>query len=344
MAFLLPAVQYRNVRIDKSEGGCHVDESQNGKNAVQACDKPLLTVEQQIAHMKAKGITFELCSEEEAAAHLRTKCQFFRVYAYRKLFEKRVCGKRDGQYVNLDFGHLKTLSNLDRKLRDVLLPMTLDVEHFAKVRLLAAAEDNCEDGYAIMREYRESLSGGQRSYIDAELDRRTNDPYVGTVVRKYRVDMPVWVFCEAVPFGIFSGLVKFCADRWDDAELDDMHYLLKYARSVRNATAHGACWINGITDPDPRKRPPAALVNALSDAGISKRLRSKWLCGARMVQLCAMLYLYGRIVPPGIVRTERKSQLTSLFETVQTCGIPEENPAIAALMFIKRLTGAAGLL
>ncbi len=46
----------------------------------------MLTVEQQIAHMKSKGITFDLVSEEDAVAHLRTKCQFFRIYAYRKLF------------------------------------------------------------------------------------------------------------------------------------------------------------------------------------------------------------------------------------------------------------------
>lgn len=36
--------------------------------------KPMLTVEQQIAHMKSKGIAFKLVSEEEAAAHLREKC------------------------------------------------------------------------------------------------------------------------------------------------------------------------------------------------------------------------------------------------------------------------------
>lgn len=29
--------------------------------------KPLLTVEQQLVHLKAKGVTFDLCNEEEAA-------------------------------------------------------------------------------------------------------------------------------------------------------------------------------------------------------------------------------------------------------------------------------------
>ncbi|MBM6905421.1 Abi family protein [Collinsella tanakaei] len=306
--------------------------------------KPLLTIGQQIAHMKAKGIAFELCSEEEAASHLRTKCQFFRVYAYRKLFPKHVGGPRDGQYVNLDFGHLKTLSNLDRMLRDVLLPMTLDVEHFAKVRLLAAAEDHGEDGYALMRDYYESRSEEQRSYIESELDRRMKDPYVGAVVRKYRYDMPVWAFCEVVPFGMFSGLVKSCADRWEDEDLQDVHYLLKYTRSVHNATAHGACGVNGLTDADPHMRPPASLVNALTSTEVPKRLRAKWLRGTRMVQMCAMLHLYAQIVPAGEARAERERHLASLFAAVRSGDVPVENPAVAALLFIERLTKAVGLL
>ena len=306
--------------------------------------KPLLTAEQQIAHMKSKGITFDLCSEEEAATYLRDKCQFFRVYAYRKSFDKHVGGKRDGQYANLDFGHLRALSGLDCMLRDALLPMTLDIEHFAKVRLLVAAEDHGEDGYSVMHDYLASASERQRSYLDAELDRRERDPYVGTVVRKYRDNIPVWAFCEAVPLGAFSGLVKFCAERWADSELDEIHYLLKYTRSVRNFTAHGACSLNELSGPSPAMRPPAVLVNALKDAGISRRLRSKWLKGARMVQMCAMLYLYNEVVPDGAVRSRRVDALQSLFDAVHGCLVPPENQAIAALLFAERLTVALGLL
>ena len=236
-----------------------MDESQDDNAAERRHDKPLLTVEQQIAHMKAKGITFELCTEEDAAQHLRTKCQLFRVYAYRKLFPKHVGGLRDGQYANLDFGHLKELSNLDRKLRDVLLPMTLDVEHFAKVRLLAAAEDHAEDGYAIMRDYREASTEEQRKHLKTELKQRRNDPYAGAVVRKYQDDMPVWAFCEVVSFGTFTDLLRFRADRWDDKRLRRDHYQYKDTRQVRNASAHAlcACAHNGST---PSSRAVSAQV------------------------------------------------------------------------------------
>lgn len=306
--------------------------------------KPMLTDEQQIAHMKSKGITFDLVSEEDAAAHLRTKCQFFRIYAYRKLFPKYVGGPHDGKYVKLDFGHLKTLSNLDRQLRDILLAMTLDIEHFAKVRLLSAAEEHGEDGYAIMRAYRASLPKNDRFRIEGELKKRRNDPYAGGVVRKYLGDMPIWAFCEVVPFGIFADLVRFCATRRGDKDLRDVHYQLKNSRQIRNAGAHGACILNDVASPSPSKRSPAVLVNAMNALGIPKRLRSKWLRSRRMVQICSLLYLFSQIVPKGEVRSDRKATLMELFAEVDACGLPPENPSMAALLFLKRLTSSLGLL
>lgn len=65
--------------------------------------KPILTIEQQIEHLKQKGVAFELCSEEEAADYLRDKCNFFKLASYRKLFSKYEGGPRDGRYVDLDF-------------------------------------------------------------------------------------------------------------------------------------------------------------------------------------------------------------------------------------------------
>ncbi len=121
--------------------------------AAEAHPKPMLTVEQQIAHMKTKGITFNLVSEGEAAAHLREKCQFFRVYAYRSS-SPSTSAARGTASMWVSTSETSTSSPTSTEsLRDALLPMTLDVEHFAKVRLLAAAEDRGEDGYAVMRDY-----------------------------------------------------------------------------------------------------------------------------------------------------------------------------------------------
>ena len=126
--------------------------------------KPILTIEQQIEHLKQKGVAFELCSEEEAADYLRDKCNFFKLASYRKLFSKYEGGPRDGRYVDLDFGQLRLLAALDQELRHALLGMTLDIEHFQKVTLLREMEDRGEDGYAIVADYMASLTTANREY------------------------------------------------------------------------------------------------------------------------------------------------------------------------------------
>ena len=54
--------------------------------------KPILTIEQQIMHLKQKGVFFELCAEAEAARILTGQDHYFRLAAYRVLFPKRVGG------------------------------------------------------------------------------------------------------------------------------------------------------------------------------------------------------------------------------------------------------------
>ena len=179
--------------------------------------KPPLTVEQQLVHLKAKGVTFDLCNEEEAATYLSDKCQFFRVIAYRKLFDKHVGGERDGQYINLDFAQLRYLAGLDRQFRDVMLAMSLDIEHFAKARLLHDLTLHAdEDGYSVVADYREELKSSGRMYMENELRARKGDDYCGDIIQKYAGGMPLWALLEVVSFGTLIGMMKFCADRWGD--------------------------------------------------------------------------------------------------------------------------------
>ena len=101
--------------------------------------KPKLTVEEQIEHLKSKGVTFELCDEGEASRILSEQDHYFRLAAYRVLFPKRVGGKHDGEYAELDFGQLVDLAGIDQELRRFLLPLTLDVENAAKTNATRTA-------------------------------------------------------------------------------------------------------------------------------------------------------------------------------------------------------------
>ena len=112
--------------------------------------KPMLAAEQLVEHLKSRGVTFELCSETDAVAYLSDANNYLRVAAYRKLYFRQVDGGNPGAYVNLDFEDLVELSAIDRRLREALLSATIDVEHFAKMRLLRMCGEHGEDGYALI--------------------------------------------------------------------------------------------------------------------------------------------------------------------------------------------------
>ena len=88
-------------------------------------EKPKLTVEEQVQHLKKKGIKFEKCSEKEAALYLAENNNYFKLRAYRTSFEKYQNGANKGQYINLDFAALRDLAIIDMELRYIILPLAL---------------------------------------------------------------------------------------------------------------------------------------------------------------------------------------------------------------------------
>lgn len=240
--------------------------------------KPILTIEQQIEHLKQKGVAFELCSEEETADYLRDKCNFFKLASYRKLFSKYEGGPRDGRYVDLDFGQLRLLATLDQELRHALLGMTLDIEHFQKVTLLREMEDRGEDGYAIVADCMASLTTANREYRLRELKMSGRSPYSSSLYAKYSGDMPAWAFLELTSFGTLIDFVRFCARRWGDRRLEASHYDLKRVKSVRNCAAHGSCLINCFAERGAARGSASSGVSRrVAAVGIPKATRRKWM-------------------------------------------------------------------
>ena len=260
--------------------------------------KPLLAVEQQIAHMKEKGITFNLCSEEEAAEYLARANNYLRTASYRKLFPQQIDGPRVGEYVNLDFERLRTLSRIDRRLREALLLATADVEHFAKMKVLRLVEERGEDGYAIVSDFFASLGRDERRRMQGRLDRRGaegegHDMYTGDLIAHYGSTLPLWVLVEVLEFGAFLTLYKFCANRWCDEDMLQEHYVLKSTKALRNACAHGACLVNGFRAGGPRAdyRTNDLIGTSLSEHGMKNgKTRRAKLRNLRIAQIAATLY------------------------------------------------------
>ena len=303
--------------------------------------KPILTIEQQIEHLKQKGVAFELCSEEEATDYLRDKCNFFKLASYRKLFSKYEGGPRDGRYVDLDFGQLRLLAALDQELRHALLGMTLDIEHFQKVTLLREMEDRGEDGYAIVADYMASLTTANKM--------SGRSPYSSSLYAKYSGDMPAWAFLELTSFGTLIDFVRFCARRWGDRRLEASHYDLKRVKSVRNCAAHGSCLINCFAERGAARGSASSGVSRrVAAVGIPKATRRKWMGNTAMQEVATVLVAHSGLVPEGSSRSRAASELAEMFARAdgETEALPDKGPdaaARSALEFLRRLTESLGL-
>ena len=107
-----------------------------------------LPIPGQIEHMKKKGIKFEKMSEADASRFLQNNNYYFKLKAYCKNYGKNV----NGEYQDLDFAYLVDLSTIDMHLRKFIIKVSLDVEHFLKVKLLRDfLLDGSEDGLKFYR-------------------------------------------------------------------------------------------------------------------------------------------------------------------------------------------------
>ena len=106
-----------------------------------------------VHHLKSKGVKFDLMSETEAEKYLRENNNLFRLGSHRVVFPKHVGGPNDGKYSNLDFAMLVDLAIIDTRPRDELLPTTLDIGHFRKVRLPDDMEAHRVDGYQVIQDF-----------------------------------------------------------------------------------------------------------------------------------------------------------------------------------------------
>lgn len=118
-------------------------------------DKTLLTPSQQVRFLKEeKGISFNLISEQDAEAFLENKNFLFKLKAFCRNYDTYQLDEgMKGKYVNLDFGELVELSRLDKILRDEILNLTLDIEHYLKVCINQGAMERGVDPYALVRLY-----------------------------------------------------------------------------------------------------------------------------------------------------------------------------------------------
>lgn len=256
-------------------------------------EKRWLTINEQIAHLRARGVQFEKMDEAAAREQLQQENNFFRLTAYRKNYPKHPGGPRQGQYVRLDVAYLVDLAEIDRVLRDLVLGMALDVEHSVKMEILQLAEAHHEDGYSMVHDFAAGLDEKERRILDGEIARNRHNTYCGGLVSKYDGHFPVWVFLELLSFGKLCSFYRFCAQRHERPEMLKNHYRLRMCQTLRNAAAHNSCILNDLGGRSTRiKTDPVINREIAAIPGMSKAFRVSKMKNERVQQLATLLYTY----------------------------------------------------
>jgi len=264
---------------------------------VSSAEKPKLSVDQQIDHLEEKGVKFARISKAEAVQYLTDNNNYFKLTAYRKTFPKYQNGEQRGKYIDLDFAQLKDLAIIDMRLRYVLLHLALDIEHYAKVRLIKTIADSSDDGYNVVRDFIAKLNDDQHTAFDREIDRNRGNPYCGAIIQKYDNDYPVWAFVEVIPFGRFVAFYRHCANYFNDRTMGDDYYLLLSAKELRNATAHSNCILNDLSPNTSVRRTNNSISTELSHIPqMTRAVRRKKMSNVRVQQIITLLYTHKRFV------------------------------------------------
>lgn len=271
--------------------------------------KPKLSISQQMEHLEEKGITFIECSKQQAQIYLRNMNYYYKVTSYRKNFLQYPHGIHKGKYIYLDFGHLVDLAEIDEQLREILLDIALNIEHYAKVKLLQHINDNeKEDGYTIIQDFFDSLDPFTEDKLKKAILGKSNGLYVGDMITHYAEHYPIWVFVKIISFGSFLRLYRFCGKHWNNKQLLSNFYDLKDVKELRNAAAHSNCILNDITiKKSMHHRPNQKLLNHLKP--ISTTRNKNHLSKDKVRQIATLLYVSDYMITNMEVKEEINKKL-----------------------------------
>jgi hypothetical protein len=225
--------------------------------------------------------------------------------------------------------------------------MTLAIEQFHKEQLLVRMQDAREDDVLILEEYLASLTEDRRAHRikDYESTRQNLEKTEGiSLPSLYAGEVPITDFLNYITFGTLIDVTRFCANRWSDKRLLDLHYDLKDTKAIRNSCAHSAVIIATFTKRQQNKLLLSKEVQeTLTAARVSKKGRSKWMRCRSVKQIVTTIIVFSTLIPASDVRTAAMTNLQSLFRTIGTDEplLKSSGPNAttwAALAFIKELT------
>lgn len=271
--------------------------------------KNKLSIQEQINHMKQKGIVFDIDSEEQVKNYLENNTSYFKLRAYRKNYPQN----KNGIYTNLNFKYLQDIASIDMQFRYVLLKMCLDIEHGIKILIInSITNKNDEDGYLSVREF-EYWYPEKYSQI---LKRSKYNNYCCELYKNYKNNMPIWVFTEMLQFSETCMLYELLQEK---LKLKDYKNNLHEIRKLRNACAHSNCILNNLTSKNKSEHKISKTLQTELNKipNLSANSIKNKLCNPIISQIVMLLYLYKVFVKSKEMREHRIGELRELiFERI----------------------------
>jgi len=274
--------------------------------------KEKLNLDEQIQHMESKGIKFTIVDKESAKKFLENNTYYFKIKAYSKNFEKYNDGINKGKYVNLEFAYLKDLSTLDMYIRKFIIKMSLDIEHFLKVKLIKDFTNNDkEDGYNIVKEFL-----NVHSMIRDNINIKSNNSTCKYLIEKYNDNFALWNVIEVLTFGEFINLYRFYYSYYqNDEEIKFSNFLLSI-KFLRNAAAHNNCLLNGMKKPYSQIITPNMEITKFVSKipSMTKELRGQKLKNHIVHDFIISVYVFNNVVTSKEIKCNTMEELKELFE------------------------------
>ena len=272
--------------------------------------KKKLTIDEQIADLKKKGVIFNIMDEDEAKKFLRYNNYYFKLKSYASNYP---INPKNNKYVNLEFAYLVELSKIDMYFRKIILGMCLDLEHVLKTRMLYDITCNVkEDGYTIVKKYFFAYPSTK-----IEITQKANSyNFTSNLAEKHIDDeeYSVWNLVEVLSFGKFVELYTLYYQEYKTPNYSDYLQSIKF---LRNAAAHSNCLLSSIMKPKGAKkfRKTNQLTNALAKAQkeISEHARTKYMSYPAFHDFVALLFVYNDILKEEANRNMRDRTMDELF-------------------------------
>ncbi|MGO5386828.1 Abi family protein [Catenibacterium mitsuokai] len=208
-------------------------------------DKPRLSLDEQIQHLKGKGILFNIMDEGSAKQYLKYNNNYYKLTSFRKNYDKHPGGENKGKYIRLEFTYLVDVLIIDMRIRYRIVEMALDIEHHTKLQLLRKMMSMMRMVIKLSKIILIHWTIGIRK-IFSEINRNKRSIYCRDIIEKYEGNYPVWAFIEIVSFGELVGFYHYCAKRYSDKEMIDDYYRLLTCKKIRNGAAHSNSILNDL--------------------------------------------------------------------------------------------------